>query len=365
MNLIKLITDQLSSDALAKLTAILGVDREDVESAVTAAVPSVLAGIGGLATHEDGIRKLSSTLDSLDDSMFGNFDRQLSSDAGTMLQKGNRLLNGLFGEGLSSNLANALSRFTGLSPDAVRSLLAYLTPLILGRVASQWRNQGGTTTALTNLFRDQGRAIEDALPSGFSLDDVPGLAHAGELGRAATRAATSGVAASKSLVSTLVPLALVVAGALLLWSFLRGREQPQEAGVNEVVDESAKVVALKPILSDAPSLTDVGEMKQDLTNLFQDFGTAFAGIKDGPSAEAALPGLEELNRRLDATKKTLTSLPDASRTALAAFMNEPLESIKAQAAKVLSLPGLAEQIKSLIHECVRKLDEFQKTEPTP
>ncbi len=365
MNLVKLISDQMSNDALAKLSAILGVDREIIESTVTAAVPSMLAGLGGLAAQESGTRKLTSTLGSLDDAMFGNFERLLGGDADAMRQKGSGLLNGLFGDGLVSNLATALSRFTGLSSNTVKILLAYLTPLVLGRVASQWRNQGGTPAALKSLFRDQQRTIEDALPSGFSLDDVPGLARASEIGRTATHAAQSGEIASKSLASTLLPLALVVAGGLLLWSFWRSRPQAQQAGVNEVVDESAEVVAMKPILPDTLNMPEVGPMKQELTSLFQDFGTAFAAIKDGASAEAALPQLEELDRRIDATSRSLTSLPAASRTALGAFVNEQMDSVKAQAAKVLSLPGLGDRIKSLINELVRKLEDFQMTEPTP
>jgi hypothetical protein len=99
MNLVKLITDQISSDALAKLCSILGVDRDTAESAITAAVPTMLAGIGGLASQEDGARKLTGTLNNLDDSMFGNFDRLISGDAATLRLKGGGLLSSLLGDG--------------------------------------------------------------------------------------------------------------------------------------------------------------------------------------------------------------------------------------------------------------------------
>ena len=297
MNLVKLITDQISSDTLAKLSSILGVDSETIESAITAAVPSMLAGLGGLASQEEGIRKLSSTLGSLDDTMFGNFDRLLNGDTGAMLQKGSGLLQGLFGDGLSNNLATAVSRFTGLDAGTVKSLLAFLAPLVLGRVASQWRNQGGTPGALKTLFADQRRSIEDALPSGFALEDVPGLPRMGDIRKTASAAAASTPTAPKSLASTLLPLALLIGGALLLWSFFSNRRQPQEAGVKPALNEKESVVAMKPVAPEAPAIPTAMEMKQELTGMFESLGTTFTEIKDSASAEAALPQLDQLNRR--------------------------------------------------------------------
>ena len=96
------------------------------------------------------------------------------------MQRGFGLLNSLFGDGMISGIANAISRYSGINFDAAKKLLAFLMPMVLGKVAAQWRSQGGTVGALTSLFADQKRNIADAVPAGFSLADIPGLAGAGE-----------------------------------------------------------------------------------------------------------------------------------------------------------------------------------------
>jgi hypothetical protein len=358
MNLVKLITDQISSDTLAKLSTKLGVDGETLESAITAAVPSMLAGLGGLAAKEDGIRKLSTSLASLDDTMFGNFDRLLNGDSGTLLQKGSGLLQGLFGDGLTSSLATAVSRFTGLDASIVKTLLAYLTPVVLGRVASQWQNQGGTPGALKNLFADQKRNIEDALPSGFELADVAGLAPMGGVHRAATATAASAPDASKSLLATVLPLALVLGGAFLLWSYWSNRQPPQEVAVKPALDEAEAVIAMKPIAPEAGVALTAPAVGQQLTEMFQSLGTTLADIQDGASADAALPKLEQLNRQLNTLSPAFGSLPEAARTELRATVNEQFAAVNTQAERVTSLPGMGQRVIAIVNEIVRKLGEM-------
>jgi hypothetical protein len=364
MNLVKLITDQLSSDALGKLCALLGVDSESAESAAGTAVPSLLAGLAGLATQEEGVRKLTGVLNSLDEGMFGNFDRMLSGDTGGLQQKGGSLLNSLFGDSLSNNLATAISRFTGLDAGTAKSLLAYLLPLVLGRVASQWRNQGGTPGALKNLFADQKRNIADAVPSGFSLDDVPGLGRLGDVARSTAHAAKGAERATRSTASTLLPLALLLLGAFLLWSFWRNRPEAMQAGAEKAA-EAEKVTVMKPVAPESLDMPEVTRMKDDLAETVKTFGEALAGIKDAASAEAALPQLEELNRKIDAMKNTLRNLPEAGRTTLQTFVHEQIDPLKRQASDTLSLPGLSERIKTLINEIVRKLEELHVVGASP
>jgi len=54
MNLVKLITDQLSGEALNKLSSMLGADSDSTTMAAHAAVPRLLTGLAGLASHGIG-----------------------------------------------------------------------------------------------------------------------------------------------------------------------------------------------------------------------------------------------------------------------------------------------------------------------
>jgi hypothetical protein len=364
MNLVKLITDQISSDTIGKLGLLLGIGGESAKSAIGAAVPSLLTALGGLASQDDGVRRLTGVLNGLDDSTFGSFDRQLHGDTSAMLQKGNSLLGSLFGDGLASNIAGAISGYTELNSDTVRSLLAYLMPLVLGRVAGQWQILGATPGALRSLFAEQQQNISNAVPADFALDDVPGLARIREMARPAASSAKSVASESRSLASTLLPLALLLLVAFVVWSFWNNRPANQP-GVAEVVDETEEVVVMKPVAPDSIGMPDVTSAKEQLTGFFTSAGDVFAKIKDSASAEAAMPQLGELNRKIDALKSTFTRLPAAGQTALEGFIKEHIDPLRQQAAQTLSLPGLSERVKSLIQEIVRKLEELHIIDRTP
>lgn len=254
MNLVKVIRDQLPPETLAKLSSILGVDQGSLASAVSVSVPSMLAGMRGVALEVDGVGRLTKSLNSLDDTMFGNFERQLSGDTAAMRHKGAALWQGLFGDHLSG-LETAVSRFTGVGQDAVRSLVAFLTPLVFGRVASHWRNQGGTSAALKSLFADQGRYIEDALPKGFSLGDVAGIPHVGEVHPMAAHAQQPAETSAKSLVKTVLPLALLIGAVLLVWNYFGGDAVTPEIDQGAAHEGGDEVTVLKPVSPPATEVT--------------------------------------------------------------------------------------------------------------
>ena len=80
MNLVKLITDQLSGDALNKLSSLLGADSDSTATAAHAAVPSLLTGLAGLASQGDGAKRLAEALGGLDPNM-GNISQLLGGDS--------------------------------------------------------------------------------------------------------------------------------------------------------------------------------------------------------------------------------------------------------------------------------------------
>ena len=73
MNLVRTILDLLfSGDLLSRLSSFLGTSEETTKKAATAAVPTILSSLAGLAATDDGARKLSSMLGNLDPSLLGS-----------------------------------------------------------------------------------------------------------------------------------------------------------------------------------------------------------------------------------------------------------------------------------------------------
>ena len=368
MNLVKVITDQLSGETLGKLSGLLGTDSETVGTAASAAVPALLSGLSGLASNADGAKKLTSVLGGLDASSIGNFANMLGGNTSSMLQNGGGLLGSLFGDGMISTAANAISRFSGLNAGAAKTLLSYLMPLVLGKVVGQWKTQGGTPAALTSLFAEQKRNISDAVPAGFSLGEIPGVGVAREAVRTASdtarRTAETAGRAAPSMASWLLPLAAVLVVGFLLWYFLKPRPATVPAVAQKTATEGERVTAMKPALPDMPSMPNASQLSGDLTGLFKSVTETFAGIKDAASAEAAAPKLEELSAKIDAMKKALGTLPEAGRTTLQRVIDDQLSPIKEQAQRTLNVPGLSDRVKAIISQVLQKLEDWHLVERT-
>jgi hypothetical protein len=238
-------------------------------------------------------------------------------------------LGSLFGDGMITGLSNAISRFTGINPGTARSMLAYVLPMILGKVAGQWRSAGGTANALTSLFADQKRNIADAAPAGFSLADIPGWPDAGDVSRAAAhtqhRATERAEAGAGSVANWLLPLAVLLVGGFLLWNFLKPRPENPVASKPAAQTEPQSTTVLKPVTPEIPALSDVArttnELKSILTTASADLGT----ITDVATAEAAMPKLEALKTKLDGIQTSWAKLPESSQPALREVVNEQLQ----------------------------------------
>jgi hypothetical protein len=177
MNLVDTIKNQIfSDDHLNQLSSLVGTGEGATKSAISAAVPALLSALSNLASSNRGADKLVSALGHFDAGSLHNTAQLLSGHADSVLEQGTNLLHSLLGGNTLAGIVNAVSRFSGIGGAAVQKLLGYLMPLILGGIAGRFAGKTAGAQALTSLLADQKTAITHALPSGFSLQDVPGLA---------------------------------------------------------------------------------------------------------------------------------------------------------------------------------------------
>jgi hypothetical protein len=362
MNLVRILEDQLSGDTIDKISSKIGADAETTSRALSAAVPTLLASLKNLASDADGVRRLTSTLGSVDTNAYGNIAQAIGSDSGGLVSKGMGLLGSLFGGGMLSNIVSAISRYAGMDSAITQKVLAFITPTILGKLATQWKSQGGTSAALSSLLNDQARYIPDSLPPGFSLDHVPGLTGAADTARAAThttrRAADTTARSAPSIANWLLPLVGALALAFLLWQIFKPRPDADRDVVQAPSRDAETVTAMRPTLPDV-DIPDVSTASEELSGTFRSLNESFANITDAASAEREIPKLEELSAKIDSMKTALDRLPEAGRSTLQTTINESLVPLKEQAQETLSLPGLTDRVKQLITQIIRKLEDWQ------
>ncbi len=209
-NLIPLIMQFLAPAVIDKIADALGLDRTLARTVITAAVPALLGALTGAAAHPGGAQKLAEAAkgtNSLDNlaSLLG------AGEVTALADKGSQVLGSLLG-GQEKALTSAVSTFAGTGQAAGASMLAMLTPLVIGTIKKAMAESGAGAAGVAQLLAAQKENVAAALPSGLrdqlsaelggthlfdALRDAAGQATTavGEGGRAAAAATTTALRA--------------------------------------------------------------------------------------------------------------------------------------------------------------------------
>ena len=362
-NLVSLVMQFLTPDMIGRIATTLGFDRNKVQSAISGAVPALLAAFNDVATQPGGAQKLADAARQQTGSL-GNLARALTAgEPSSLIDKGSQLLSLLVSGQNQNALIAAITKFTGLGQSASGSLLGMLAPIVMGSIGKHQSAAGALdANGMANLFAGQKDNIAAAFPSGFgnllggtgllnSLGDAARTATAA--GSEATRAATSAArtvgesgrraagavaATSSNWLYWLVPLA--AAATLLIFFAVRPTEQIVQQGMNKTQD----VV-----------VGTAGDIGKQITNSIASVRTTLNGISDVASAQAALPRLQEVTALIDKTDGTVGQLSAEQRKAIAAVINPLMPAVNQLCDKVLAIPGVAEVLKPSVDTLKAKL----------
>ena len=358
MNLVSLIIKFLTPDMLGRIASAVGLNQTDTSSAISTAVPALLAALTGVAAQPGGPQKLADAA-KLEVGTLDKYASMLGASGQTsVVARGSQMLASLLGDRDQAALANAVGKYSGVGSAAGGPLLGALAPVVMGTIARQQQgvlNAGG----IASLFESQKDNIAAALPSGFvkSLGDGGLLGSVGDTARrmAAAGSGTSRAAAA-SVTRTLddtrrsaptVPStnwllwaipALAIA-ALLLWLLARPTEQVVQQGVTTA--QSLMVGGI-----------DLGKQVTDSINSLR---TTLTDVTDTASAQAALPKLREATAQIDKVSGMLGQMSDTQRKVLAGLVSPMMSTLNQLFDRVLAIPGAAEVIKPTIDTLKAKL----------
>jgi hypothetical protein len=364
-NLVSLVMQFLTPDLIGRIAAALGLDRNMVQSAITAVVPALLAGLtsaaakpGGAQNVVDAIKQQSGVLDS--------FAKTLGSGGqSSLIDTGSRLLTSLLGGQDQSALAGAVAKFSGVSQNASGSLLGMLAPIVMGTIGKHIGARDLDANSVANLLGAQKDQIAQALPSGFSnllggtrlLDSLgaaagTATAAAGQAARAAVtatdQAAQYGGSAARSVGTTgqravgaptsaiptwlywLIPL-VILAG--VLWYLFNN--QPVQVTQQPATPASSVVVG------------GVDVSKQ-LSDSLAALRTSLQGITDQASAKAALPNLQDVKTQVDKVTSLVGQLSPEQRKIIVGLVGPAMATLNQLFDKVLAIPGVGEVLKPTI-----------------
>ena len=289
-NLIELVGQQITPDVLSQLAGVAGESQGATQSAVNAAVPSLLGSMLSSGATPAGAGQLLEMLTSQpsSDDLVGNLAGMLGGQDSNqaMMQMGSSMLSGLMGD-QSSGIFDLISNVAGIKKGSASSIMTLLAPVVMGMVKKQLTGQGGgglNLGSLTSLLAGQKDFIAAAAPPGLtdalgigSFDDVKFDMPDINLGApkieapkvTAPKVAAPKVTAPKVDVPApavsgggmgrwLWPLLAVLVLGGLLWWFLAGRQAPQ------VPEVTVPAVTMPDIALPDAVCTNVASLEESL-----------------------------------------------------------------------------------------------------
>ena len=361
INVVSLVMQFLTPEMIGRIASALGLDRNNAQTAIGAAVPGLLAGLTGVAAQPGGPQKLAEAARQQTGGL-GNFANMIGAGGQTSLvDKGAQMLSSLLGGRDQTALAGAVGKYAGLGQGASGSLLGMLAPVVMGTIAQQQGARPLDASGIAGLLASQKDNIAAALPAGFGnllgstglLDSVGGAgrtvsAAGSEAARAATtavravgdtgrRAAAAAPSGSLNWLYWLIPLLAIA--AVLFYLFARPAEQVVQPGVTTT-----------------QSLTVGGiDFARQVTDSISDLRSTLGGITDAASARAALPKLQEVSAQIDKVGGVVGQLSAEQRRVLAGLVSPAMPALNQLFEKVLAIPGVAEILKPVIDALKAKL----------
>lgn len=381
MNLVDLVTSQLTGDVLSKLAGLAGIDEAQARTASSAAVPALLSAVAKLSATTSGAGQVATALEGIDLQSLGSLSGALGGgQADGLGNLGGKLLTTLLGDSFGP-LAGAVGSFLGTKQGAAQTLLSSLAPIVLGTIAKQFPGSKADAAGVARLFAEQQGNIAAALPRGLSLAGLDRADHA-----------SHGHAEPTSLVPAWMPLLLLPILGLVGWLLWPKQPPPPSVVVIEEDHERARAALARPEPADegdrpvarrdekpdaapiekmveqraekkaepAPGVAEALAMAGEITGLFGKVTGVLADVKDEASARAAIPRLEDFSPAVEKLKQSTAALPEAGRATVAELVTKNIAGLEQACDAVMAVPGIREIVGPVVAPIVDALRKLGK-----
>jgi hypothetical protein len=372
MNLISLAMNFITPSIVSRIASSLGIDSKIAQMAISAALPSIFAGIVGKSAKPEGLGQLTSMLGQQDSGLLSNLAGMIGgSDQSKLVSGGSNMLGSLLGNSTLGALTGAIGKFSGMGEAPTKSLLGMLAPVAMGTLAQQQKSNGLDGVGLAKMLMGQSENISNALPSGFGdlmkgsglFDNLPKPAVSSivsDTARAAGSAASAAQGAARSAMqdaSTVVKHATVptktglpswltwgaLLAALLLGFYMFG-------------PGSGRRIAAPP----ARIVHNNVDLVPQVANAYNVLRDTLGNVRDQATAQAALPRLQETARSLDSLNTLAGQMAPAVRGDLATLVQGYLPNLRLLIDAALKTAGVSAVAKPVLDQILNRVEGLSK-----
>lgn len=349
MNLVSMGMNFFGPAIAQKVAGMLGIENRLVTTAISAALPTILAAIAGKSAKSGGAGSIFDLLSSTQTASPDDFANQMNTgNLADIASQGGGFLSQLVGGNEMSTITNAVGKHAGIPAEATSSLVGMMGPAVAGLLKGQVAEQGLDAAGFASMMKGQAGNIAQGMPEGFAQnlagtglldsiqDQIPSATAIRETASSAAATAASEVQSKKSggMMKWLLPL-VVIAG--LGWYFF-GQGTPD----------------IPEIATDALTVGDVNVAEQ-ITGVTDSISGALGGITDAASAEAAIPALETATEQVDGLAGIVGQLTGDQQGMFGGLVKTALEAIGPLAEQALGAAGEGSPVGPIIQTLLEKL----------
>ena len=166
MSIMDLVSQHLGDGQVEQIASRLGASKEQTQSAIGMALPTLLGAVAKKAEHDDGVAEIDGQLGDHDGSVFDSLSSLLGGGDEQQASQGNQLLGSILG-GRQSKVETGIGKASGLQGGQVSSLMGMLAPMVMGAIGKKKRDDGMDRGGLGGMLKGERQQIEQQASCGL------------------------------------------------------------------------------------------------------------------------------------------------------------------------------------------------------
>ncbi len=165
-SILDLLADHIGGDNIGQIASAIGADRQQTQTAVSAALPAILTALNRNTNSTGGAGNLAAALErDHDGSLLDHLGGFLSGQVGGKQADGGGILGHVLG-GQRQQVERGVAQASGLDMSQVSKLLPILAPIVMAALGKRKRQSGLDEAGLSGILGADATRARKAAPSG-------------------------------------------------------------------------------------------------------------------------------------------------------------------------------------------------------
>lgn len=174
MDITELLNSSLGQSIIQNVASQFGLDQKEASGAVSAAIPTILAGMTKNAQSKEGAESLNRAIESKHDgSLLDNLSGILQGHTQELQQDGDGILGHVFGNKRSA-VEQGISNKTGVSSSKIGPLLSTVAPIVMAYLGKEKRQTSTNAGGLGDLLGGLMGGAKQSRSGGGIMDLISG-----------------------------------------------------------------------------------------------------------------------------------------------------------------------------------------------